>query len=119
MANQIIRAGYTADNGDVFVVGVNSEVAAQLDALSASLIGYSGNPAVGLNPLPRQMRPRRAVLFNAAGNRREVILLTPTAPLATIGATINLEDSDGASSAYTVDQVKSESARRRRKTAAV
>lgn len=117
--NQIIRAGYTSDNGNLYVTGLDSEVAAQLDGLAASKVGYAGNPPAGTDPLPRQMRPRRAVMFNPAGRRREVIILSPAAPLATIGETLNLEDSDGAATVYTVDQVKSETSRRRRKVAAV
>jgi hypothetical protein len=119
MANQIIRALYVSNNGTNFAVGVNAEVASLIDGAAASLIGYAAAPA-GLLPLPRQMKPRRAVVFNAAGRRREVILLSSSAPLATgTSTTIALEDSDGASSVYTVDEVKNESARKRRKVAAV
>lgn len=121
MANQIIRAKYVADNGDEFVVGIDSEVAADTGTTdpAASLVGYAAAP-IGLNPLPRQMKPRRGVFFNAAGKRREVIILSPTAPLWTGDqAVLTLEDSDGASSEYTLDAKKGEQVRKRRKVAAV
>lgn len=121
MANQIIRAKYTADNGDEFVVGIDSEVAAQTGTTdpAASLVGYAAAP-IGLNPLPRQMKPRRVVLFNPAGKRRELIVLSPTAPLwDKTQLVIPLEDSDGASTNYTVDAYKGEQVRKRRKVAAV
>lgn len=121
MANQIIRALYVSDNGTNFSVGVDSEVAAQTGTTdpAASLIGYAPAPT-GTPPLPRQMKPRRVVMFNAAGKRREVICLSPTAPLWTGSQlVIPLEDSDGASSNYTRDQRRDERFRARRKTAAV
>lgn len=121
MANQIIRAKYVSDNGTELVVGIDSEVAAQTGTTdpAVSLIGYAAAGA-GLLPLPRQMKPRRVVAYNPAGKRREVICLTDTAPLWTGDQTvIPLEDSDGASTNYTVDQKKPESFRARRKAAAV
>lgn len=121
MGNQIIRAKYVADNGDEFVTGVNSEVTTKTGTTdpAESLIGYAA-AEVGLNPLPRQMKPRRVVLFNPAGKRRELICLTATAPLY-LGTqlVIPLEDSDGAETNYTRDGIKPETARKRRKVAAV
>lgn len=117
--NQIIRALYVSDNGTNLVTGINSEVAALLDGSDDSLIGYAAAP-VGTLPVPRQMLPRRVVLFNPAGKRRELICLTTTAPLwVGSSTTIALEDSDGASTTYTVDSRKGEQVRKRRKVVAV
>ena len=116
MANQILARRYTANNGNFFTVGVDSEVALQDDGEEPPVLLIGGAAAVaGDLPLPSQMSPRRAICFNAAGKRREVIALTPGALIMTVGTEITLEDSDGASSVYTVDQTRSESYRRRRK----
>jgi len=115
--NSIVKAKYVAENGTELVVGQNAEVLAQVDGGAVPITGYS-LPAVGTLPLPRQLRPRRAILFNPAGKRREVICLTNTCPMW-VGTTItlNIEDSDGASTVYTRDQLRQESWRARRKAA--
>lgn len=119
--NQIIRAEYLADSGNSYTVGINSEVAALLDGAGPdTLIGYTDSGTVGMDPLPRQMKPRRVTVVNPAGVAREVICLSPTAPLWTGTATqITLEDSDGVATVYTVQRRHAEYARKRRKTAAV
>lgn len=122
MANQIIRCEYVSDNGTSYTVGVDSEVAAHLGGAggAVSTIGYTDAGTVAMDPLPRQMKPRRAVVFNPAGKRREVICLSASADLFTgLQTTITLEDSDGAATVYTRDSVRAEVARKRRKTAAV
>lgn len=116
MANRIIAAQYTSDAGNEYVVGVNEEVFDQPNAgATGSILGGStALPSEPLDPLPRQMKPRRVVAFNPAGKRREIICLTPTAELYAVGATVTLEDSDGASTVYTVSALKAEQSRRRR-----
>lgn len=119
--NQIIRAEYLGDSGNSYTVGINSEVAALLGGDPAvSPIGYTDAGTVGMDPLPRQMKPRRVTVVNPAGIARQVICLSPTAPLWTGSqTTIQLEDSDGNATVYTVQKRHAESARKRRKTAAV
>lgn len=120
MANQIIRAEYLSDSGVSFTVGVNSELTTQTVGDPAeSLIGYTDSGTVAMPPLPRQMKPRAAVAYNPAGKSRTIICLQPDAPLYAVGAQISVEDSDGVATTYTVDRLRPESARKRRKTAAV
>ena len=120
MANQIIRAEYTSDNGTSLTVGINSELLTQLGAGDLVKLGYSDAGTVGMLPLPRQMKPRRVVLYNPAGKRREIICFTAAAPLFTgVETTLDIEDSDGASTTYTRDSARAEQVRKRRKTAAV
>src|SRR5688500_9225417 len=114
MANQIIRAEYLSDNGVAFTTGSNNEMTPQTAGDPAeSVIGYTDSGTVAMHPLPRQLKPRRAVCVNPAGKRREIICLQPDAPLYAVGATISLEDSDGVATTYTVSQLKAESARKR------
>lgn len=109
MANRIIRVGYESDKGVTFAFGLNEEVFDQ---------GAVGGVALTANsnhyPFPQQMKPRRAVCYNTAGSHRYVPLLSAAAPLATPGASITLEDSDGAASTYTCDRVLGEEYRSRR-----
>jgi len=120
MANQIIRCEYLSDNGTSLTVGVNSELTTQtVGDPAVSKIGYTDSGTVGMLPLPAQMQPRHVVAYNPAGKARRIICLTPTAPLYAVGQTIDIEDSDGASTTYTVDRLVAEKARKRRKTAAV
>lgn len=117
--NQIIRRRYLSDTGVYFTVGVNSELTVQTSGDPAvAKIGDAGAGTVADPPFPRQGMPRRVVAFNPAGRRREIVCLTPTASLYAVGQTIDVEDSDGASTTYTVDALKPESFRKRRKTAA-
>ena len=116
MANRIVAVQYTSDAGNEFVTGLNEEVWDQETATPGEhLVGGSvALPSEPLDPLPRQMNPRRVVATNPAGNTREVICLTPAAPLYAVGSQITLEDSDGAATTYTVVQLRSESYRRRK-----
>lgn len=116
MANRIVAVEYTSDAGNTFVTGLNEEV---FDALNgagpATMVGGAAAPAnAAYDPLPHQMKPRRVVAYNPAGRSREIICLEPTAPLYAVGASITLEDSDGAATVYTVQKVKPEEYRRRR-----
>jgi hypothetical protein len=115
MANRIVAVQYTSGAGNAFVTGMNEEVWDQETATPGEhLVGGSvALPTEALDPLPRQLKPRRAVLRNAAGVTREIICLTSNAPLLTIGTTIDLEDSDGASTEFTTVATKAESYRRR------
>ena len=120
MGNQIIRAEYLSDSGVSFTVGVNSELTTQtIGDPAESKIGYTDSGTVSMPPLPRQMKPRAVVAYNPAGKSRTIICLSPDAPLYAVGQTIDVEDSDGASTTYTVDRLRPETARKRRKTAAV
>lgn len=115
MPNRIVAAQYTSNAGNQFVVGLNEEVFDQETAVPGER-KVGGSPALtseALDPLPRQMRPRRVVAVNPAGIVREVICLTQTAPLYAVGQTINLEDSDGAQTVFTVQKLKAEEYRRR------
>jgi hypothetical protein len=117
MANTIVAVEYTSNAGNHYVTGVNDEVYSQDGATPGlSLLGGSAaTPAEGLDPLPRQMKPRRVVATNPAGKDREIICLTADAELYAIGAEISLEDSDGAATTYTVTKLKAEEFRRRKK----
>ena len=111
MANQIVGWQYTADNGRDYVTGLNSEVGAQNNGASPAVALVGNRQATSADPwppLPSSVRPRRAYLKNATGKGRTVTLMTPDAPLATIGATISLEDSDGVASTYTVRKIHAE-----------
>lgn len=94
--NRIVAATYTSDNGTDLVVGINEELFDQVNGGAARLVGGSPAPSnVPLVPFPAQGKPRRAKVADAAGYTREIILLEPTAPLATLGTEVNVEDSDG------------------------
>ena len=114
MANRIVAVEYTSDAGNNFVTGLNEEVFDQVDGGGARIVG--GSPALPnepLDPLPLQMLPRRVKAVNPAGKIRYIICLENTAPLFSVGATITLEDSDGAATVYTVQRRKEEEFRRR------
>lgn len=115
MANRIIAVQYTSDAGNQFVVGMNEEVWDQETATpdEHKVGGSLALTSEALDPLPLQMRPRQVKAVNPAGKVRYVTCLTSTAPLFAVGQTITLEDSDGASSVYTV-QAKIEQRFRRR-----
>lgn len=105
MANTIIAVSYQSSTGQEFQVGVNAEVAAQMAGTDpdAPKIGTGGGSATaGLPPLPSSVKPRRVYMKNPAGKGRYVIVTNTAAYLwTTNGATLNLEDSDGASTVYT------------------
>ncbi len=115
--NSIVAVEYTSNAGNSFVTGLNEEVFDQGsgDPFERLVGGSPALPSEPLDPLPRQMKPRRVVAVNPAGVAREIICLEADAPLYTIGATITLEDSDGASTTYTVVKLKAEEYRRRTK----
>lgn len=117
MANAIVAVEYTSNAGNHYVTGLNNEVFSQETATPGEhkVGGSAATAAEALDPLPLQMKPRRVVATNPAGKTREVICLTPTAPLYETGATISLEDSDGAATTYTVTKLKQEEFRRRNK----
>jgi hypothetical protein len=111
MANQIVGWVYTADDGRDYITGINSEVGAQLNGATPAVALIGGRAATSADPyppLPSSVKPRRVYLKNAAKKGRTVTVMTPTADLATIGAAIDLEDSDGASTTFTVRKLHSE-----------
>lgn len=117
--NQIIRRRYLSDTGVYFTVGLNSELTDQTSGDPAvAKIGDAGAGTVADPPFPLQGTPRHVVAYNPAGRARRIICLTPTASLYAVGQTINVEDSDGTSTTFTVDRLVNESFRKRRKTAA-
>lgn len=111
MANEIIAVTYTSDRGVDFVTGMNREVFTQQNAAAtAPLVGGSAAAANSTDPpLPSSVIPRRALVANASGKLRTVVLLTKTASLG-VGAdqAITLEDSDGVSSSYTYQKTLAE-----------
>lgn len=111
MANTIVPWVYTADNGRDYVIGVNSEITTQLHGGDPDGPKIGGATAVGATtdgPLPSSVKPRRVYLKNPAGNGRYLTVMEPDAWLLTTGRTINIEDSDGASTTYTVRRVHGE-----------
>lgn len=116
MANRIVAVQYTSGAGNQFVTGLNEEVWDQETAVPGEhkVGGSVALPSEALDPLPHQMKPRRVVATNPAGVDREVICLTSNAPLYAIGQTINLEDSDGVQTVFTVTKLKAEEYRRRK-----
>jgi hypothetical protein len=118
MANEILARRYTADKGGAhFTLGVEKEVALQDDGgdPAALLIG-GGLANVADYPFPQNMKPRRArCVGQTSGKVRYVPLLTPTAPLATAGTEIVIEDSDGAAETYESERVVGEEYRNRTK----
>lgn len=108
MANTIVPWVYTADNGRDYVTGINSEVSAQLNVATPKIGGATAVGATTDGPLPSSVKPRRAYLKNAAGKGRYVTVMEPGAYIATVGNTLDIEDSDGASSTYTVRKVLGE-----------
>lgn len=113
--NRIVATQYTSNAGNQFVVGMNEEVFDQETATPGER-KVGGSPALtseALDPLPRQLKPRRVKAVNPAGLVRYVTCLTQTAPLYAVGQTINLEDSDGAQTTFTVQALLAESYRRR------
>lgn len=120
MPNRIVAVEYTSNAGNQYVTGINEEVWDQETATPGEnkIGGSTALPNEALDPLPRQMKPRRVLAVNAAGKKREIICLTAAAPLYAVGATITLEDSDGAATVYTVTQLRNEEFRRRTQQAA-
>lgn len=109
MANIITPWHYTANDGTVYVTGINGEVASQLGAASLPKIGGTVATASSTAlPLPSSVKPRRAYLKNALGVGRYVTIMTQTAELNTPGTTLNLEDSDGVETVFTVRKVHAE-----------
>jgi hypothetical protein len=104
MANDIVPWVYASDFGDEYVTGINSEVAAQQsgDPLEAIIGGRAPAGAdLTLPPLPSSVKPRRAYMKNPAGNGRYITVMSADAPLASAAPpTLNIEDSDGASTVY-------------------
>jgi hypothetical protein len=117
--NQIIRRRYVSDNGTNFTIGVNSELTTQTAGDPAvAKIGDAGAGLTSDPPFPVQGQPRSVVAYNPAGRSRTIVCLTADASLYAVGQTIDVEDSDGASTTYTVDRLLPERLRKRRKTAA-
>jgi hypothetical protein len=111
MANTIVGWIYTADDGRNYITGINSEVGAQLNGATPAVALIGGRAATSADPyppLPSSVKPRRAYLKNAAKKGRTVTVMSPTADLLTIGASLTLEDSDGASSTFNVRRVHAE-----------
>lgn len=76
---------YTDDQGNEFQYKVASDVFAQVGGDSAPKIG--GRDLTGadgaLPPMPRNLRPRMAVVSNATHGTRRIVCLTKTASLYT------------------------------------
>jgi len=83
---------YTDDAGNAFATKIDASVFAQLGTGGPPKVGggdYAAAPR--LPALPRNLRPRTA-LVSAAGNKRRVVCLTNTADLFTgTETTINLQ----------------------------
>lgn len=105
MANTRVAVVYTDKNGVEYLYTLNGEIVSQT-------VGDPAVPKVGgrlaagadkdLPRMPRQMTPRRALMTHATGRDRYVALLSNDAELITNpDATLNIEDSDGASLSYT------------------
>jgi hypothetical protein len=118
MANDIQAVVYTDNFGHEYLTGMNAEVVSQLTGAGGSPAKVGGRVAAGadftLPPLPRQMRPRQ-VQFTSAGLRpRYIVALSNDAAIWTEAApTLNIEDSDGLSAAYTKHGTLGEAVRRR------
>jgi hypothetical protein len=101
MATDIKSVIYTDDAGRQYNIGLSAAVFAQAGAGGAPKVGgadYTGTPA--LAPMPKNLRPRVARV-SAAGKKRRVICLTPTAGLYTgTDTTIDLTDGGGVTATY-------------------
>lgn len=97
MANRDLKAVvYTDDAGGEFVTKMDATIFAQGVVGGAD---YTGSPA--LNPMPKGLIPR-AARVSLAGNKRNVICLTPAATLFTGAATaVNLQVLGAAAAEYT------------------
>lgn len=119
MANEIIAVTYTDDKDRDYVYGMNRDVFNQQNvAATRPLVGGSASPANSANPpLPASVTPRRALVANAAGKLRIVVLLEPDAPLysSAVDHDISLEDSDGAASTFTFQKLLPESFGKKRR----
>jgi len=108
MANRIVAVQYTSNAGNQFRTGLNEQIWDQ---------GKSGGSTALetelLDPLPKQMKPRRAVMRSNGRRPREIVCLTADAPLYVLGATLTIEDSDGVAAEYVTTQRKDESYRKR------
>lgn len=103
MANNMKAYVYTSDRGVDYKIKLNSEVAEQLDGDDDSLIGAVSAATLNLDPMPRNMRPRGVRLAGSGGKHRTIIVCTPDAPIFGLTPpTIAIEDSDGASTTYSV-----------------
>ena len=107
MANVILPWVYVDDVGTSYITGIETEVAAQLDGAGPDLMIGSrlATSADPFQPLPSSVKPRRVYAKNPAGVGRTVTCMSPTAALYVKGATINIEDSDGASTVFTVREL--------------
>lgn len=97
-------AVYEDDFGNLFHVGVDAASYAQVDGGGDSKLGgpVPATGFTGIQALPASVKPRRVRMRNPAGKLRYVIVLTPTAELATNpAATMSLEDSNNAATTYT------------------
>lgn len=95
---------YVDHLGTEYQVGVDAASYAQADGGGDSKLGgpIPATGFAGLQPLPASVKPRRIMMRNPAGKTRYVIVLTPTAELATNPlATMSLEDSNNAATTYT------------------
>jgi hypothetical protein len=106
MANTIAAWVYTDRLNRNYITGVNSEVAAQDDGGSPAVPLIGGRAATSADsypPLPSSVKPRRVHLKNTAKKSRYLTVMSADAPLASsTPPTIDIEDSDGAASTYTV-----------------
>lgn len=108
MANVIGPWVYTDDYARTYITGVNTDISAQDNggAPAVPLIGgRAATAADAFPPLPSSVKPRRVECRSATKKVRYVILAEPTAPLATLGTVISIEDSDGAASDFTSRKV--------------
>lgn len=107
---------YTTDTGEQFQTAIDAAVFAQTTGDPAvPIVGgedYDGSPE--LDPLPRQIVPRKAYVVNGT-NRRAVVCLTADAPLyATGGVTsVNLQVLGASAVTYTKVRSKREEDKRR------
>jgi hypothetical protein len=106
MANTIAAWVYTDRLGRNYITGVNSEVSAQDDGGSPAVALIGGRAATSADnfpPLPSSVKPRRVHLKNTAKKSRYLTVMSDDAPLASSAPpTIDIEDSDGTPSTYTV-----------------
>lgn len=117
MANKIFSVLYTSNSGADLRTGLDSEIFLQGGVGTPKVGGFLAAASGNEPQLSGTMKPRRALMVSDDGKRREIILLTANAPLATLGSTLQIEDSDGVADTYYNLEVRPESFRRRRRVA--
>lgn len=111
MANTIGPWKYRGDDGRDYVTGINTEVSAQMAGTDPDVPKIGGRAATSADafpPLPSSVRPRRVFLKNPAGKGRYITMMDPDSWIGTVGRTLAIEDSDGASTTYTVRRLHGE-----------